>query len=110
MPEENQAKAPPKIVKKAAASNKKYHVVRSKNPADVAEYIMPCPIEKRNGDNEAPIREFASLNIFCSNFVESYFLTDRKKYKINWEEIKEGLNVGMVDIVNEDGENERLEI
>jgi len=93
MPEETESKP----VKKVSASIKKYHVVRSKDPKEVAKYIMQCPADKRNGDNEAPIRTFASKNIHCTNFKESFFVLHRDKYKIKWENIKEGVDGGMVE-------------
>ena len=97
MPEESESQSAPKAVKKVTAPTKKYHVVRSRDPKEVAKYIMPCPADKRNGDNEAPIREFASKNTYCTNFKESFFVLHRDKYKIKWETIKEGVEGGMVD-------------
>lgn len=84
-------------VKKVTASVKKYHVIRSKDNKEVAKYIMQCPADKRNGDNEAPIRAFSSKNTYCANFKESFFLLHRDKHTIKWETIKEGVEGGMVE-------------
>ena len=83
-----------KIVK---ASAKKYHVVMCKDPKEAAKYIILCPIGKRNGDNEAPVRTFASKNTHCTNFKDSFLVLHRDKYTIKWEEIKEGVKGGMVE-------------
>jgi len=84
-------------VKKAVASAKKYHLVRSTDPKEVAKYILPCPTDKLNNEGESPIREFLQMNIYCTNFKNSAHVTDRKQYNINWETIKEGVEGGMVE-------------
>ncbi len=97
MSEETELKETTKVVKKVPASTKKYHVVRSKIPAEVAKYILPCPKDKLNNEGESPVREFLQLHIFCANFKNSAHVTDRKQYTIKWEKIKEGVEGGMVE-------------
>ena len=97
MTEENESKSSHKTVNKSATSTEKYHVVRAKDPKEVAKYIMPCPADKLNNEGESPVREFLQLHIFCANFKNSAHVTDRKQYTINWETIKEGVEGGMVE-------------
>jgi len=73
---------------------KKFHIVKSSDPAKVAKYIYICPDEYRTA-GQGPIRHAKQYNEFVTNFKGSQNYRDHRKFTINWSTAVDGTVVGM---------------